>query len=460
MPVMPPLQVPSTGKLPPNTRVADRYLISKLLGQGGMGAVYLVMDTRLGNKQCALKEMSDSAIQDPGERQKAIQAFRQEAQMLSCLSHPGLPRVTDFFSRDDKHFLVMDFIEGRSLSDLLEERQSPFPESRVLDWGNQLSEVLHYLHSQTPPIVYRDLKPDNIIASTNKERLRLIDFGAARTFKPQQGKDTTAIGTPGYAPPEQYGMGQTDARSDVYALGATLHQLLTLHDPGQRLFQFPAVRSLNPNISPHIEAAIARAVDKDISLRWQTVVAFQDALQPPQPKPISLSLTPGVATLVAPSVIGKTASGVPVLTPSAPAPVTNYKRGDYGPRFGAFLIDNIILAAGCFLLFLPFMGSSSEDSLWIMILLQVLWVFGYYTYFHTRAGRTPGKVATGLKVICQNGSPLSWPRALWRTVVFLVFPAVLTAMFYVGWLLYFIPLFDKKNRGLHDILAGTWVVRT
>ena len=312
-----PVPAPVTGKIPQNTKIGDRYVIVTLIGQGGMGAVYLVMDSRLGNKKCALKEMSDLAIQDPFERQRAVNAFQQEAQMLSSLSHPGLPRVTDYFSEGDKHFLVMDYVEGHSLAELLETNQAPFSESRVLDWGEQLCDVLGYLHSQTPPIIYRDLKPENIIASTNRQRVRLIDFGAARTYKAQKGKDTTAIGTPGFAPPEQYGQGQTDARSDVYSLGATLHQLLTLHDPGVKLFHFPPSQSLNPAVSSHVDSAIAKAVEKDIHQRWRSTAEFRDALlnpkpgskpkqkPKPQPTPIKVSTSP------VPAFAGKTSAGSP-----------------------------------------------------------------------------------------------------------------------------------------------------
>jgi serine/threonine-protein kinase len=463
-----------TGKIPKNTRIGDRYVIITLLGQGGMGAVYLVMDSRLGNKKCALKEMSDSAIQDPLERQQAIHSFRQEAQMLSSLSHPGLPRVTDYFSEGNKHFLVMDYVEGRSLAELLDTNQSPFPESRVLDWGEQLCDVLGYLHSQTPPIIYRDLKPENIIASTNRQRVRLIDFGAARTYKPKKGKDTTAIGTPGFAPPEQYGQGQTDARSDIYSLGATLHQLLTLHDPGVKLFHFPSTQTLNPAVSTHVDRAIAKAVEKDIHQRWMSTADFRDALLNPQPgpKPKQKSKpqpTPvKVSTVPVPAFAGKTSAGSPagqLQTTSGKAkptatPAAQRKFANHGPRFGAYLTDNIIVAVVDFLLYLPFMNSYSDEAIALMVALMVVWTFGYYTYFHAKSGQTPGKKAKGLKVICKDGKTPSWARALWRSIVFLALPAVLTTFLYIGWLLYLVPLVESENRALHDILAGTWVIQT
>lgn len=430
--------------------------------------MYLVMDNRLGNKRCALKEMSDSGIHDPAERQRAIHAFKQEAQILSNLSHPGLPRVTDFFSQANKHFLVMDYVDGQSLLELLESRTTPFPASRVLDWGLQLCDVLEYLHRQVPPIIYRDLKPENIIASTNRERVRLIDFGAARTYKPQQGKDTTAIGTPGYAPPEQYGKGQTDARSDVYALGATLHQLLTLHDPGVKLFDFPPVRSLNSSVPKEIEVAIDRALEENIHKRWSSISEFKKALQSqeqkpaPKPKPSA----PRVATSTVPAVAGKSVPGAtpahvvskPVPSPQSSIPVTKGKCAGYGSRFWAYVIDNLILTAGGFLIAVPFLNASSGDAMAFMFFTMAVWAIGYYTYFHAKTGQTPGKKVNRVKVICRDGSKLTWPRAFWRSLVLLVSSAFIGILWYIGWLLYLIPLVDKDNRALHDFLAGTWVV--
>jgi serine/threonine-protein kinase len=259
------------GMLPPNALVEKRYAIIHKLGEGGMGAVYLVKDTRLGNRKCALKEMSDAPITNPVELQQAKEAFQREAEILSTLSHPALPRVTDFFSVGSKHYLVMDYADGRPLDELLVKRVRPFPESQVMVWAQQVCEVFSYLHSQDPPIIYRDLKPANIMLTTNRKSLKLIDFGIARTYKPHRPKDTIAMGTPGYSPPEQYGKGQTDHRSDIYALGATLHHLLTLRDPGDEPFRFPEVTSLNPGVSAEMNQVIMKAVEQDRTKRWQSV---------------------------------------------------------------------------------------------------------------------------------------------------------------------------------------------
>lgn len=245
-----------------------------------MGAVYLVKDSRLGGKNCALKEMSDATITDSVELMQAKEAFHREAEMLSGLSHAVLPRVTDFFSLVNKHYLVMDFADGRPLDEILEKRTRPFPVSMVLRWADQLCDVLVYLHSQKPPVIYRDLKPGNIMLAPDRMRLKLIDFGIARTYKLQQTKDTIAMGTPGYSPPEQYGKGQTDQRSDIYALGATLHHLLTLRDPGDDPFRFPQVKSLNSRVSDKVNQVIMKAVEQERENRWQCIEEMAAALEP------------------------------------------------------------------------------------------------------------------------------------------------------------------------------------
>jgi len=242
-----------------------------------MGAVYLVTDSRLDGKKFALKEMSDTAITDPTELKQAKEAFQREAKILSELSHLVLPRVTDFFTQGNKHYLVMDYADGRPLDEILERRTRPFPVAQVVLWAKNICDALSYLHNQTPPIIYRDLKPGNIMLAPDRMNLKLIDFGIARTYKPQRSKDTIAMGTPGYSPPEQYGKGQTDQRSDVYALGATLHHLLTLRDPGDDPFRFPKVRTLNPRVSSEISQVIMKAVDQDRTKRWQSAEEMAEA---------------------------------------------------------------------------------------------------------------------------------------------------------------------------------------
>jgi len=243
-----------------------------------MGAVYLVSDQRLGGKQWAMKEMSDAALIDPEEKQRAIQAFQNEANLLASLNHPNLTKVVDYFEEEGKHYLIMDYIEGKTFAEMLAAREKPFSEEEVVNWATQLCDVLDYLHSQTPPIIFRDLKPDNVMLDKDGQ-IKLIDFGIARLFKPGKKRDTASFGTSGYSPPEQYGKGQTDIRSDIFALGATLHQLITLRDPSIEPFKFPPVKDINPAVSDSFNAAIICAVELEPDARWSSTKEFAEALQ-------------------------------------------------------------------------------------------------------------------------------------------------------------------------------------
>src|SRR6266700_1313627 len=242
-----------------------RYVIENLVAAGGMGAVYRATDKRF-NRPCAVKEMLDE-FRNEGERAQAIEWFSREATMLLDLNHPCIPRVRDFFLDNGKHYLVMDFIDGRTLSDVLEKEGNVVGangargviETRARSWAQQICSVLGYLHNQVPPIVFRDLKPSNIMV-TNRDEVKLIDFGIARTFQSQ--RQSTIIMTFGYAPPEQL-HGMPEPRSDIYALGATLHRVLTNHDAANNnpaIFSFPPVRSLRPDISPAFEQIVMKAL--------------------------------------------------------------------------------------------------------------------------------------------------------------------------------------------------------
>ena len=195
-----------------------RYRINKVLGQGGMGRVYLANDTRLANRPVAVKEM---ILGEGLHEQKAIEDFAREARVLALISHPGIPQLIDYFAENSRHYLVMEFVAGGDLQGLLDKvgPKGRLPERVVLRWARQILEVLHFLHGQKPPIIYRDLKPGNIMIDKDG-RAMLIDFGIAR-FLPKGGK-ATMIGSPGYAPPEQY-VGRAEARSDLYSQAATRH---------------------------------------------------------------------------------------------------------------------------------------------------------------------------------------------------------------------------------------------
>jgi serine/threonine-protein kinase len=267
---------PSSLAQPPVV-LQQRFELVRKLGQGGMGAVYLAHDRRLSTRQWAIKEMSDAALTSPLERQQATAAFKHEAELLAGLSHPNLPHVADYFSENGKNYLVMEFVPGESVLSYIQREGLPRPLTEVLDWAYQICDVLAYLHTQQPPVIFRDLKPSNVML-TPQNRIKLIDFGIARVFKPGKAKDTQAFGTMGYSAPEQYGKGQTDARSDIYSLGVLLHQLLTGHDPVSTPFRLPPPGHLNPNIPTDVSRAISRATEADPNARYADMAEFRAAL--------------------------------------------------------------------------------------------------------------------------------------------------------------------------------------
>ena len=239
-----------------------------------MAAVYQANDTRQGNL-VAIKEMSLSNV-PANERSQAIQNFLAEARILSRLNHPNLPAFTDFFTEGARHFLVMEYIDGSTLEDLLDRNKGPFSEPRVLGWARQLCDVLEYLHSQQPPVIFRDMKPSNIML-TRSGRIKLIDFGIARLFRTRGSQDTQLLGTPGFAPPEQYGSAQTDERSDIYSLAMTLFQLLT-RSISENGFGLTNVHANFPNISPPVARALEKATSLRSEDRYESIVVFRRAL--------------------------------------------------------------------------------------------------------------------------------------------------------------------------------------
>jgi hypothetical protein len=265
-----------------NEIIQDRYRTIRLLGSGGFGAVYMAEDQRLG-RMVAIKEI-DVARLGPEERPLAEQLFEREARMLASLDHPGLTRIWDYFQHDRRAFLVMEYVPGRTLRDLLHTRGGPLDEAFVLECALQLCAVLAYLHARRPQVIFRDLKPANVMVveqpqdptsneSAEAPVFRLIDFGIARLFKPDQTSDTLIIGTPGYAPPEQYGQGQTNERSDIYSLGATLHHLLCGRVPNT--VPPPPLGSIAPTVSADLARVIARATEVDPADRYQNVEAMR-----------------------------------------------------------------------------------------------------------------------------------------------------------------------------------------
>lgn len=239
---VPPFASSATGRLMLNHVLKQHYRVISLLGQGGMGAVYKAEDQQFGNRLVAIKELSTSSLQSAQEIREATDRFEQEGKLLANLMHPNLPRIYDYFTDMGRSYLVMDFIEGETLEDYLTKKGGKLPTLETLDIGIKLCSVLDYLHSHQPPIIFRDLKPANIMIANNGI-VYLIDFGIARLFKQGQSKDTTALGSPGYAAPEQYQKQQTTPRVDIYGLGAIMHQLLSGDDPSAGIpFKFASLQ--------------------------------------------------------------------------------------------------------------------------------------------------------------------------------------------------------------------------
>ena len=266
--------------LPKGAILQTRYEIIKVLGIGGMGAVYLTKDLRFTGvtRMCAVKEMI-STTPDPKIRQLTQESFAREANLLVKLKHVGIPQIYDFFTESVRSYLVMEYVEGGDLEDVLEETTGMLQEKTVLDWAIQVCDVLIYLHNQNPPIVFRDLKPANIMLRRDSKKICLIDFGIAKAF--EVGQKGTMIGTEGYSPPEQY-RGVAEPRGDIYALGATMHHLLTKRDPRLEppfTFHEEPVRLLNPAVSEEGNAVIMKALEYEPDKRFSSVRELKEALQ-------------------------------------------------------------------------------------------------------------------------------------------------------------------------------------
>jgi aminoglycoside phosphotransferase len=268
--------VPALGEtLPIGSELAERYQVFSLLHRGPMSTVYRVLDQVRAGQPVILKELVLDAV-PAEEREEVFNWFLREAHLLSMLRHPSLPRLFASFSERDRSYLVMEEVPGRSLEEYARHRDR-LTEDQIVHWGIELCEVLHFLHTRPDPIVYRDLKPANILQHAETKTLMLVDFGVARAIA--VGVPGTAVGTPGYAAPEQY-QGLADARSDIYALGATLHCLLTGYDSEHEPpFRHPPVRQLNPAVTERTAAVIDRALSLNPEVRYRTALEMFDALR-------------------------------------------------------------------------------------------------------------------------------------------------------------------------------------
>lgn len=284
---------PSLVDLPAGTILHTSYRIEKRVGGGGMAVVYQAVDLQTG-AIWAIKELRPQ----PGSMTNLDEAktqFEQEAKLLSALDHPNLPKVMAYFEESGRAYLVMEFVDGQTLERYQAQVGGIVPEEMVAGWAIQLCDVLSYLHGQNPPIIFRDIKPSNIMLS-KAGIIKLIDFGIARTYKTGKQRDTTAMGSENYAPLEQWGKGQTDARSDVYALGATMYHLLTGKPPRIAFHPDPLEPpcSLNLNLSGGIEQVVLRAMAKMPEDRYQTAAQLGDALRRTQPEALQPIVSPSI----------------------------------------------------------------------------------------------------------------------------------------------------------------------
>lgn len=254
--------------------IDGKYKIWNEIGHGGMSNVYLAINEK-ANKPWAVKEVRKSQNRD---FRLLRQSLIMETDLLKKLKHPNLPSIVDVIDSDENFLIVMDYIEGNTLERFLNEEGAQ-PQEKVADWALQLCNVLDYLHTRQPPVIYRDLKPSNVMLKSDGN-IVLIDFGTAREFKEENTADTCSLGTRGYAAPEQFGgKGQTDARTDIYCLGTTMYHLLTGHNPSEPPYELYPITKWNPGLSIGLERIVQKCVRKDPACRYQTVRELRHDLE-------------------------------------------------------------------------------------------------------------------------------------------------------------------------------------
>ncbi len=257
--------------LTPGRTLANRFFVEKVIGVGGMGSVYRARDLHFPSvkKLVAIKEMANQT-RDAVSKDLFIRNFEREANVIALLNHPAIPRIYDFFEEDDNAYLVLEYIHGKDLETLIHENGKPFRGDEIISWAIQLCEVLHYLHTHKPePIIFRDVKPSNIMIN-QYNKVILVDFGIAKAFR--LGQKGTMMGTEGYSPPEQY-RGEASPLVDIYALGATLHHMLTFTDPQDEppfTFSERPIQNYNPDVSSELITVINKALSYDAQDRFQS----------------------------------------------------------------------------------------------------------------------------------------------------------------------------------------------
>ncbi|MFN0083901.1 MAG: protein kinase domain-containing protein [Blastocatellia bacterium] len=275
---------PTGIQLAPGTLLVDRYKITRRIGGGGMGSVYMAEDQNLANRPVAVKEMIEM-FADESARAKAIEDFKREAELLAKLDHPSIPTIYQYFldTNRGRYYLVMKYIDGGDLAARQRASGGKVDELLATRWAIDVCDVLDYIHTQDPPIIYRDLKPANLMIDSRTNRVMLVDFGIARFVVPTQ-KGVTAIGTMGYAPPELFA-GNVENRSDIYSLAATMFHLLTGQDPQDNpllIFDFsknPKPRQINPAISEEMEVLICKGVEHKPENRFASARVFGQELK-------------------------------------------------------------------------------------------------------------------------------------------------------------------------------------
>ncbi len=435
-----------------NTILHRRYRLERVLGCGGMGAVYLATDLRL-NAKVAVKENLDMSPESQ-------QQFATEARILAGLRHPNLPRVQDFFVADGRQYLVMDYISGESLEDIVRKR-GPLPPQQAVQWLRQVMEAVKYLHAQNPPIIHRDIKPANIKVGADG-RVYLVDFGIAKVMKAGSRTQAGARAvTPGYSPPEQYGTAPTDQRSDIYALGATLYFALTGRVPPEAIERITGrsdklipPRSINPTVPPALEQVILKAMRVNRGERFASVQEMLQALTTsflPTPQRVPKGASPPPKPSPAPA---RSAFAFPLRAMLSPLWL----------RAFAFLLDVVIWGAAVWTLIFGYailLSTAGERPfLWVWpemerkVLPTMFLGFPVYRILaHAFASRTIGKAMVGLKVVLRNGHPCGLGRALLREIG--LFFALMPCGFGILW-----AALDPYKQGWHDLAAGTFVVRS